>query len=132
MVTRIRPGVFFPCANRYCPSQWFVLHDLNHAQCPFCGSKPKGKIPIMKLRKESRPGQWIGDGKLVIYHNLSLFKWHIFDNIFPGEEVDRTPQAYCVFHEGNWLLINQNLTSLMSSQGNLVPPGSAIKLAHGI
>jgi len=124
--------MFFPCANHYCPSQWFILHDFNHAKCPFCGSKPKGKIPILKLRKESRPGQWMGDGKLVVYHNLSLFKWHIFDNIFPGEAADRTPQAYCVFYKGNWLLINQELTSLMSSKGNLVPPGSAIKLDHGI
>ena len=124
--------MLFPCANQYCPSKWFILHDLNQAQCPFCGSKPKGKVPILKLRKESRPGQWIGDSKLVVYHNLSLFKWHIFDNIFPGEEADRNPQAYCVFHEGNWLLINQSLTSLMSSKGNLVPPGNAIKLDHGI
>jgi hypothetical protein len=72
------------------------------------------------------------DGQLVIYPNISLFKWHAFDNVFPGEEADRTPQAYCVFHEGQWLLINQNLTSLTSPKGSLVPPTRAILLEDGV
>ncbi len=63
---------------------------------------------MLKLRKESRAGQWMQDHQVVVYHNLSLFLWHAFDNQFPGEEADRTPQAYCVFHQGQWLLINQN------------------------
>jgi hypothetical protein len=31
---------------------------------------------------------------------------------------DKTPQAYCVFHQGKWLLINQALTSLTDPNGN--------------
>lgn len=124
--------LLFPCHNNYCPSQWFILHDVSRIECPFCGARPKGKIPIFTFRKETRSGQWTLDGQLVIYPNISLFKWHAFDNVFPGEEADRTPQAYCVFHEGQWLLINQNLTSLTSPKGSLVPPTRAILLEDGV
>lgn len=132
-------NMFFPCENNSCPSHWFILHDTNKVKCPFCGKKPKGSIPVLKLRKESRPGQWTLDGQLVVYHNLSLFKWHAFDNIFPGEAADKTPQAYFAFFEGKWLLINQNLTSLTSPGGNKVAPsfqpgrpGQAIELKDGV
>jgi len=72
------------------------------------------------------------DGQLVVYHYISLFKWHVFDNVFPGEAADRTPQAYCVFHQGQWLLINQNMTSLTSPGGNRVPTGHAVILKDGV
>ncbi|NEO32272.1 MAG: serine/threonine protein kinase [Symploca sp. SIO3C6] len=120
--------LLFPCRNSYCPSKWFILKDTTNVKCPFCGSKPKGNIPILRLRSQRRPGQWLLDGQLVVYHNLSLFKWHVFDNLRPGEEADRTPQAYFVFHQGQWLLINQNLSSLTSPKGNPVAPKSAVQL----
>ncbi|MDJ1182952.1 protein kinase domain-containing protein [Roseofilum casamattae] len=131
--------LFYPCANNFCSSHWFILHDRDRVECPFCGSKPKGTIPILRLRKQSRPGQWTLDGKLVVYHNLYLFQWHAFDNIFPGETADKTPQAYFVFFQDKWLLINQNLTSLTSPAGHPVAPspelgkpGQAIELKEGI
>ncbi|GJD19115.1 hypothetical protein RIVM261_040710 [Rivularia sp. IAM M-261] len=131
--------MLFPCQNPKCPSQWFILHDTSDVKCPFCASKPKGAIPILKLRAQRRPGQWTQDGQIVVYNNLSLFKWHAFDNLFPGEEAEKTPQAYCVFHGGKWLLINQNLTSLTSPGGNRVAsspkpgtPGQAIELKDGV
>jgi serine/threonine protein kinase len=124
--------MLFPCENPQCPSKWFILHDANHVKCPFCGSKPKRSIPILKLRSQRRPGQWTPDGQVAVYNNLYLFRWHAFDNIFPGEEVEKTPQAYCVFHQGKWLLINQNLTSLTSPGGNAVAPGHAIELKDGV
>lgn len=120
------------CRNGYCPSHWFVLHNRNQVRCPFCGSQPKGNIPILRLRKEIASGAWTPDGEVVVYHNLSLFKWHAFDHVFPGPNADRTPQAYCVLHQGQWLLINQNLTSLTSPKGNLVPPQKAVRLEHGV
>ncbi|NET82962.1 MAG: serine/threonine protein kinase [Moorea sp. SIO1F2] len=120
------------CRNGYCPSHWFVLHNRNQVRCPFCGSQPKGNIPILRLRKEIHSGAWTLDGEVVVYHNLSLFKWHAFDHVFPGPNADRTPQAYCVLHQGQWLLINQNLTSLTSPKGNLVPPQSAVRLEDGV
>ena len=123
--------LLIPCSNASCSHKWFVFHDASQARCPFCGTKLKGAIPLLKLRKESRPGQWMQDGQLVIWDGVSLFKWHVYDNVFPGEEADRTPQAYCRFHQGKWLLINQNLASLTSPGGNRVAPGKAVELADG-
>ncbi len=123
--------MLLPCPNGSCSHKWFVMFESKNIKCPFCGTKLKSSVPILKLRKESRPGQWRQDGQLVIYHNISLFKWHAFSGIFPGEDADRTPQAYCVFHQGKWLLINQNLESLTSPGGNRVPTGSAVELKDG-
>lgn len=120
-----------PCSNSSCLRKWFVLHNTTDIRCPFCGTRFKGTVPFLKLRAESRPGQWAVDGQLAVYNQLPLYKWHIFSRIFPGPETDRTPQAYCVFHEGKWLLINQNLTSLTSPGGNRVPPGQAVELKDG-
>jgi len=120
-----------PCPSPACTHKWFVLFNPAKPKCPFCGAKLKGSIPILKLRKQGFPGQWVQDAQLVVYNNSSLFKWHVFDNLFPDENADRTPQAYCVFHEGKWLLINQNLTSLTSARGNRVPPGQAVVLENG-
>lgn len=118
-----------PCANTACTHQWFVLWDARDVRCPFCGTPyPKGTLPMLKLRSERRPGQWLQDGQLVVFHNQSLFAWHVFDNVFSGELADRTPQAYCVFHQGHWLLINQSLDSLTSPGGNRVPIGGAVEL----
>jgi hypothetical protein len=123
--------MLFPCPNPSCSHKWFVIHDFKRVQCPFCRTKPAGTIPVLKLRKETRPGNWMQDSQLVIYNNISLFKWHAFDNVFPGEAADRTPQAYCAFHEGRWLLVNQQLTSLTSPAGQRVPPGHFVELKHG-
>lgn len=123
--------LFLPCDNPNCPSKWFILYDQREIKCPFCETVVKHTLPILNLRKQHRSGQWIRDRQVVVYHNLSLFKWHACDNIFPSEDADKTPQAYCVFHDGDWLMINQNLTRLVSPQGSLVQPRSAIKLEHG-
>lgn len=124
--------LLFPCANKSCAHQMFVLHDERHVRCGFCGTKPStSTIPILKLRSERRSGQWFADGQLAVYHYKSLFKWHAFGGEFPGEEADRTPQGYFVFHGGKWLLVNQNLASLTSPGGNRVPIGQAVELKDG-
>lgn len=123
--------LLMPCPQTGCPSKWTVLADPKKVHCSFCGAKPKQPIPVLKFRKEARPGNWLLDGQLVVYHNLSLMKWHAFANLFPGPEADRTPQAYFVWHQGQWLMINQNLTSLTSPGGNRVPSGQAVALSPG-
>jgi serine/threonine protein kinase len=123
--------MLFPCPNASCSHKWFILSDTTKVKCPFCGAKPKGTIPVLKLRTERRPGQWLQDSQIVIWDGISIFKWHAFDNAFPGEEADRTPQAYCRFYQGQWILINQNLTSLTSPGGNRVSSGQAVVLSDG-
>ncbi|HPZ06528.1 MAG TPA: serine/threonine protein kinase [Candidatus Eremiobacteraeota bacterium] len=123
--------MLLPCGGNNCTHKWFILTP-GTTKCPFCNTKYQyNTIPILKLRTERRPGQWMNDGQLTIYHNLSVFKWHAFDNVFPGEEADRTPQAYCAFHQGQWIMVNQALSSLTSPGGNRVPPGQAVVLSDG-
>jgi len=124
--------MLLPCINTACQQRWFVLHDMKQPRCSFCGMPIKGQIPVLKLRKETRSGQWMQDGQLVVHDKgQSLFKWHVFDNIFPGEEADRTPQGYFAFYQGKWVLVNQQMTSLTSPGGNRVPPGQAVELKDG-
>lgn len=125
--------LLYPCSNRSCTHKWFILYNPNNVKCPFCNTKPSGTIPLLKLLTERRPGEWKSDNQLIVHHNQYLYSWHIYDNIFPGEEADRTnPVAYCVFHQGKWLLINQKLTSLTSPGGNPVQPGQAVELIDGV
>ncbi len=125
-------NMLYPCPNPNCTHHWFVVILTEPIiKCPFCQTPVNTPIPLLMLRSEKRPGQWLRDGELVIYHGQSLFKWHVFDNIFPGPEVDREPQAYCSFHQNRWLLINQALTSLTSANGNRVDISKAVELKAG-
>jgi hypothetical protein len=123
--------LLYPCANLACPQKWFVLHDPQQPVCPFCDTRAPGPIPLLKLKREIG-GQWAMDGQLVVHANGQLlFHWHVFDDIFPGEQTNRTPLAYFARLQGKWLLINQGLTSLLSPGGNPVPIGQAIELKEG-
>ncbi len=120
------------CSNAKCPAGWFVLHDPKQVCCPFCKARPARNIPVLQFEVETGPGKPPkADGHLVIYDQISLFKWHAFSRMFPGPDTDRTPQAYCVWHQGQWLLINQQLKSLTSPSGSVVPPGQALALTDG-
>jgi hypothetical protein len=126
-----------PCSNPNCAQQWFV-YDPNNARltvrCPFCGTRlrpPWPTFPLLKLfRYQSE--DWRSDGEVILWHNYSIFKWHAFTGIFPSPDIDKTPQAYCVFHQGEWWLVNQQLFSLMSAEGERIGPGEAIPLTNGL
>jgi len=121
-----------PCDNGRCPAQWFVVADLRRIVCPFCKATPKVRTPIIKLYREIGPNRLVFERDLVVYNNLQIFKWHAFDIGLPGPDTDPTPQAYCVLHEGRWLLINQSLESLTSPGGNRVGPSQALELSNGV
>lgn len=124
-------NMLYPCSNPQCSHQWFVVIEQDKIQCPFCHTRVRGPIPLLTLRSEKRPGQWLPDGQLVVYEGQSLFRWHVFDNLFPGPEANKEPQAYCCFHQNKWLLINQALTSLTSPNGNRVDVNKAVELKAG-
>jgi hypothetical protein len=119
-----------PCANQKCGHRWFVLGDPKAVKCPYCGTKPRGPLVLLKLLTQ-RGSQSLPDGQIAVYHNLSMFKWHAFSDVWPGPDADRTPQAYFALHQGQWLLINQHLASLTTPAGNPVPPGQAVVLRPG-
>ncbi len=121
-----------PCSNPICPNKWFVMHDPKKLMCPFCKTKLTAPVPVLKLRKETRPGQWMLDGTLVVHAGgLGLFNWHAFDHVFPGEKADRTRLGYFAFHQGTWILVNEKLTSLTSPGGSRVGIGAAVELKPG-
>lgn len=124
--------LLYPCPNPQCSHGWFVVNlEENKVHCPFCQTPVTKSFPVLTFRSEKLPGQWMRHGQLVIYDGQSLFKWHIFDHLFPGPEADREPQAYCSFHQNKWLLINQTLTSLTSPNGNRVDIHKAVELKTG-
>ena len=131
--------LLYPCHNPNCPEGWFVLQDSQQGQCPFCGSKVQKPIPVLHLHQKTPFGGFIERSRMAIYHNALLYKWHAYDNISLKEGTDRTPQAYCIWHRGQWLLINQSLPQLYSPGGNKVAtspqpgktPGAAIALQDG-
>ncbi len=127
-----------PCPSPSCPHKWFVA-DPNlkgPLRCPICGARPKTNIPLLKLRRQVKAGQWATDGVVAVYDDgaalkKQIFRWHVLDNVLPGPGADTTPQAYGAFYQGQWFLINQNLSSLTSPSGNRVLPGQAVALAEG-
>ncbi len=128
--------LLYPCPNPACSHKWFILYDYKRATCPFCGTHPRDvpTIPVLNFLT-NKHGKWMPDGRLVVYNKLSLFKWHVMDNIFPGEDAEqikKQPQAYFAFHQGRWVLINQQLTSLTSPGGSNVQPGQAVELGNGV
>jgi len=128
-------NLLYPCENPDCSAKWFIMHDVHNPVCPFCGRKiQKQEIVKFTLNKElkGRSGQWIKNDDLVVYHNMPLFQWHVFSNIFADEKADRELQAYVVKFQGEWLLVNQRIKSMRSPSGNLVAPGKAIQLKDGI
>ncbi len=60
-----------------------------------------------------------------------LYKWHAATGEPRSEGSDKTRMGYFVFHQGKWLMVNENLTSLSSPSGKIVPPGQAVELADG-
>jgi serine/threonine protein kinase len=111
-----------------CAQKWYIVAEKT-VRCFHCGARPRGPVPVLSLLSERRPGQWMEDNQLAVYHNLTLCKWHVHSNVFPGGPgADTTPQAYFAMHQGQWIMVNQHLDSLLSAAGNKVPPGQAVVL----
>jgi len=122
-------NMLHPCPNPSCSHQWFVvIPEPKQICCPFCQTPIKAAFPLLTIRSGKLQSiVW----QLVVYEGQSLFKWHVFDDSFPGPDADRRPQAYCAFYQGKWLLINQALKSLISPNGNRVGIYQAVELREG-
>lgn len=121
------------CSNPYCEQKWFVFDNIDNPVCPFCGTRLQGQIVRFKFRNEMRgkSGHWFNTSEMNLSHNTPLFKWHIYNNVFPDEKTDRNIQAYVCKYNGRWLLVNQNVNGMISPSGNIVPTGQAIELKDG-
>ena len=124
-----------PCSNPRCSAKWFVLHDVRHPVCPYCGTRLKSEdVMHLRLKKpiQGRRGQWQPIGEINLYHQMPLFKWHFMANTYPDEKMqDRSMQAYISHQCGQWYLVNHALDGMLSPKGNLVPRGQAVCLKDG-
>ncbi len=123
------------CSNPACEKKWFVLHDVNNPVCPFCKTRITDKnIVRFELSSEVRghDGEWRNYSELDVVNNTPLFKWHLYSNVFADEKADKSLQAYVCCHNGEWFLINRSAEGMLSSQGNPVPAGQAIRLTDGM
>ncbi|CAK8716594.1 Protein kinase domain-containing protein [Candidatus Electrothrix aarhusensis] len=122
-----------PCANALCDQQWYVFDNTKSPKCPFCGTKYTGKLPVLNLYSSRHGGKFLPDNhRLMVYTGQSLFSWHVNRNIIPNERLgqqDRQRVGYFIFHNNNWLLVNERLPGLINLSNNQpVPIGGRIIL----
>lgn len=121
------------CGNSACEDKWFLYKDGQVPKCPTCGWSLNTKIPVLEFHYSPRAGQFRPEGHcLVAWDQRRLHKWHIYRNVRPVAGVDQEVQAYVIFHQGQWLLVNKNLDSMISPAGNPVPKGQACVLKDGV
>ncbi|MDR0982440.1 MAG: kinase [Culturomica sp.] len=125
-----------PCQNPKCWHKWFVFDNTTKPKCPFCGTEYKGTLPILNLYSSRRAGTFTPDNyRLMVYNNQYLYLWHVNRNISANEKLtpeQRKPVAYFVFHQNQWLLINQRLPDLEDkTEGKKIPVGQAVALTDG-
>lgn len=127
--------LIYPCSNPSCENKWFVLQN-NSLECPWCRTKiVYPNVPILIFYKEQlgKPGNYLSEGRsLVVWHGLRLHKWHVFDNNWPGENADRVEHGYFIFHNGEWHLVNQEMSMGVIENGLFRPirKGESIVLRH--
>ena len=120
-----------PCPNPNCEGKWFIL-DIQSPNCPFCGTAAPRPLALLNFYREGRAGQFSSEKhSLVVWHHQRLYRWHAFDNVFPGEGADRTPLGYFAWHNSAWWLVNQSPNALLPLNAAPILPGAALQLKDG-
>lgn len=106
-----------PCENKDCDAKWYAFDNSTKPICPFCKTPYKGKLPVINLYSDrSGKGKFMPDNhRLMIYKDQSIFPWHIDCNIIPNErlkEKDSHRVGYCIFHNNEWLFVNEKVQNL--------------------
>ncbi|MDB4416025.1 serine/threonine-protein kinase [Akkermansiaceae bacterium] len=120
------------CENSACSERWYVYNEGRHVGCPWCGNKPRRETPILDLHYAPRPGQFRPQNHSVVaWDKRTLHEWHVYSNKRMDENSDPTGLADVQFYNGQWILINRELDSMVSPSGNPVPKGQAVVLKEG-
>ncbi|MBF0200923.1 MAG: kinase [Desulfamplus sp.] len=125
-----------PCQNPQCTEKWYLFDNTRKPACPFCKTEYRGSLPILNLYSSHVGGKFKPDNhRLMVYTEQSLFKWHINRRVIPNERLpagDRKRVGYFIFHNGRWLLVNENIPELYDCVGKKsVPIGNHITLEEG-
>lgn len=124
------------CHNKSCDQQWYVFDNKLRPRCPFCGTAHQGTLPVLDLYFEREPGKWKPENhRLMVYNNQYLFRWHVNRNVIRNEHLaaaDKKPVGYFSFHNGEWVLVNQQLEGLKDlTEDRDIPKGEMVVLDAG-
>ncbi len=120
------------CGNSACEENWFVYKEGEASICPWCGWRLKTPTPVFDFYVASRAGNFLPEKHcLVAWNHRRLHEWHVFKNRVPGEFADSSVYARVTFHQGQWIMVNEKLNSMVSPRGNPVPIGQACPLKPG-
>ena len=125
-----------PCNNLACEQKWYVFDNTNKPKCPFCGTPHKGTLPVLDLYYQFKPAVWKPENhRLMVYNNQYLFQWHVNRNIVRNEKLtpeQKIPVGYFTFYNGQWVLVNQKLTSLKDlTDDKEIPIGTMVTISDG-
>ena len=71
----------------------------------------------------------------MVYNDQYLFEWHSNRNIIRNERTtaaQKVPVGYFTFHNGDWIFVNQKLTSMKDlTEAREIPIGSTVVLTDG-
>jgi hypothetical protein len=125
-----------PCQNAGCQQGWFVFDNTTAPRCPFCGTRYKGRLPIINLYS-SRGERYRPDNhRLMVYSNQSVFPWHVDRTIMPNERLGaehKSRVGYFVLHQNRWFLVNEKMPHLKNVKtGEGIPVGGKVELDDGL
>lgn len=122
-----------PCANKKCPSGWFILHDTSKPVCPFCETRAKNFMRLhLKIPVTGKRGHWKDYWVINLYDELKLFKWHFFHPCKRGAGV--APAVYASIHYSGqgFTLKNECLQSFFRDNDNPIRIGESVRLYKGL
>ncbi|MDR3154949.1 MAG: kinase [Deltaproteobacteria bacterium] len=135
--------MILPCAAPGCPASWYVFSGSSRAVCPYCGTPHPGPaVPVLEFYTSRDGGNFRPDRHtLTVFHGRPLYPWHATRRIVLSEKLSpdqRNRVGYFIFHNGEWLLVNQSLPAMSDvtqvppgGRGTDIPPGGFVKLAGG-
>lgn len=124
------------CSNPFCDQKWYVFDNTNTPQCPFCGTKHQGTLPVLDLYYQFQESVWKPENhRLMVYNNQYLFQWHVNRNVVRNERLtaeQKVPVGYFTFHNNKWVFVNQKLTSLVDkTEEKEIAIGEMLELTDG-
>lgn len=124
-----------PCSAK-CEMGWYVFDNSRAPVCPHCGTRYRGKLPVLNLYSSRTAGNYRPDNhRLMVWDGQSLFPWHANRTVYPNEHLEERHKrrvGYFQFHAGDWYLVNEALPGMRDVTGGRdVPLGGNVKLAEG-
>ena len=124
------------CSNQSCEQQWFIFDNSKVTKCPFCNTQYKDSIPVLDFFYQFKPGVWKPENqRLIVCNNTTLHKWHVDRNVIRNEKLsnsDKKRLGYFVFHNNQWLLVNESLKDLKDvTNDKKIPIGQMVELKDG-